>query len=725
MSKIRKNDGFWINSQVFRQEAIKFEKNNYYCSSPTGTMDWKDYWDEQLRRCKEGYEADGEKITNHHYFYLNFFPINRLKDTVISEFTSSTKVSAMPDFWDSDYEFFWWLEIADKGVLSKNSQCYSLLTKSEQQKLENKRYSAAEKAELTNTILYKRLKLRYEVHPDYLNGGYDLVVDKARRKGYSYKEVAICVNTYNTIRRSQSLIGVSDNVYADEPQKFISLGLGFLNEHTAWTKAREFKDISEQRRSSFKKNINGVSLEAGYMSEIVTLSFKDNSEKSRGRSPHKQFFEEAGTWTNLKAAVKASQPATRAGKYKTGQIVVFGTGGQIAADNGQFSDIFYGPVEFGCLPFKNVWDKDVENDYCGLFISALCNFEGFYDDQGNTDWDRALAFEEARRAEILNNSSSASAYISHITEFPLCPAESFGSANTTIFPKIELTNQLNKVRAEKLYEKYGTPCEIYLNNGTAEIRPIAKEKAKPIIHYNIKDVTDLTGCLVVYEPVIYNPPYKLYKIGYDPYRQDQSEGVSLGAIYVVKGTYSNDTTKNNIVAEYIGRPDSADDVSRIAWLLALYYNTEVMYENEVTHVKTFFRNIKQLNRLAAQPDKVISKNIQRSTVARIYGCHMNKQLKDAGEKYIRDWLLSVIDFDENGEPVMVYERIYSIRLLKKLIKYNRKGNFDSVMALIQAMMQIQEEGIQKEYTQPKIHKRTAEILQIISPQSYNNYDNEI
>ena len=64
MSKIRKNDGFWINSQVFRQEAIKFEKNNYYCSSPTGTMDWKDYWDEQLRRCKEGYEAEGEKITN-------------------------------------------------------------------------------------------------------------------------------------------------------------------------------------------------------------------------------------------------------------------------------------------------------------------------------------------------------------------------------------------------------------------------------------------------------------------------------------------------------------------------------------------------------------------------------------------------------------------------------------------------------------------------------------
>lgn len=724
MSKIRRSDGFWLNSQVFRKEALNFNTNGYYCSAPANTMDWLDYWEEQLNRCKNGFEVDGERITNHHYFYLNFFRINRLEDPNSIE-SSTVKINAAPDFWDSDYEFFWWVEIADKGVLNKNSQCYNLLTNSEKKKLEEKRYSTAEKDALKQVVLYKRLKLKSIVHPDYLEGGLDIVLDKARRKGYTYKEVAICVNTYNTMRNSQSLIGVSDNAYADELQKFTSLGLGFLNEHTAWSKAREFRDIAEQRRASFKKNINGVSIEAGYMSEIVTLSFKDSPEKARGRSPLKQFFEEAGTWNNLKAALKASQPSTRAGKYKTGQIIIFGTGGQIAADNGQFSDIFYGPIEFGCLPFKNTWDKDVENEYCGLFISALWNCEGFYDEQGNTDWEAASEFENKRRATILNNSSSANAYIAHITEFPICPAESFGSANTNIFPKVELTNQLNKVKAEKLFEKYGTPCDIYLTNGTAEIRPIPKEKAKPIIHYNIKDVTDLTGCLIVYEPVIYEAPYKLYKIGYDPYRQDQSEGPSLGAIYVIKGTYSNDTTKNIIVAEYVGRPDSADDVTRISWLLSLYYNTEVMYENEVTHVKTFFRNIKQLNRLAAQPDKVISKNIKNSTVARVYGSHMNKQMKDAGEKYVRDWLLSVIDFDENGEPVYCYEKIYSIGLLEELIRYNRKNNFDRVMALIQAMLQIQEEGIQKEYTPPKTNKRTAEILELISPQLYNTQYNEI
>lgn len=711
---IRKSDGIWTNSQVFRQEALNFEKNKYYCAAPANTVDWADYWDLQTDRCLNGYEVDGEKITGYHYFYLNFNPINRVvtqKDGSLAV----TKERAFPEFWDLDYEFFWWLEIANKGVLNENSQCYSLLTDHEKVKLKHKRYSKAEKDALKQTILYKRLKLKAIAHPDFLDGGMDMVIDKARRKGFTYKETSICTNNYNLVRNSQSLIGVADNVFANEPQKFVSLGLSFLNEHTAWVKAREYKDIAEQRRASFKKTINGVSFEAGYMSEIVTLSFKDNSDKSRGRSPLVQFFEEAGTWTNLKISIKSSQPATRAGKYKTGQIIIFGTGGQIAADNGQFSDIFYNPIEFECMPFKNIWDKDGENNWCGLFVSALWNLEGFYDNQGNTDWEGALKFEMDRRKVILDNASSANAFIGHITEFPLCPAESFGTSSSTIFPRVELTNQLNRVKIEKLQEKCGTPCSIYLDKGTAVIKPIPKEDAKPIIHYNVKDTSDLTGCLMVYEAPIDNPPYKLYKIGFDPYRQDQSNGPSLAAIYVIKGVHSNCATKNVIVAEYIGRPNEADEASRIAWLLSLAYNTQVMYENEVSHVKTFFKNIFQLNRLAAQPDNVISKHIQHSTVARVYGSHMNVQLKDAGEKYIRDWLLSIVDYDEHGDPVYCYEKIYSIGLLEELIRYNRKGNFDRCMALMQCMMQIQEEGYNKEYTvEPKVHKRTQEILDLIS-----------
>ena len=73
------------------------------------------------------------------------------------------------------------------------------------------------------------------------------------------------------------------------------------------------------------------------------------------------------------------------------------------------------------------------------------------------------------------------------------------------------------------------------------------------------------------------------------------------------------------------------------------------------------------------------------------------QLKDAGEKYIKDWLLEIRDYDENGNPILNLETIYSIGLLEELIQYNRKGNFDRVMSFMMCMFQLQEDELGKEY----------------------------
>ena len=147
--------------------------------------------------------------------------------------------------------------------------------------------------------------------------------------------------------------------------------------------------------------------------------------------------------------------------------------------------------------------------------------------------------------------------------------------------------------------------------------------------------------------------------------------------------------------------EDPDDIDRIAEMFADYYNTTIMHENMVTGVKNYFRRIKRLNLLAFQPDAVISKNVKASKVARIYGCHMNVQLKDAGERYVKTWLLTVIDYDENGNAVRVIDKIYSIRLLEELIAYNRKGNFDLVSALFMCMFQVQEQQLGKEYDEKK------------------------
>src|SRR5690554_3849773 len=129
--KIRRKDGWWINSSVFREEAINFRKNGYYCPDPWGTPSWQMYWEEQLRRCIEGYsvfddEGREHKITGHHYMYLNFTEIQIVvEDDEDDESTVADKETRNPDFWDGDYDYFWSLEIARYGLFNNKSAVYS------------------------------------------------------------------------------------------------------------------------------------------------------------------------------------------------------------------------------------------------------------------------------------------------------------------------------------------------------------------------------------------------------------------------------------------------------------------------------------------------------------------------------------------------------------------------------------------------------------------------
>lgn len=714
--KIRREDGWWVNSDVFREEALHFKKHGFYCNSPIGTPDWYAYWEEQLYRCKNGYEIDGHKITGHHYFYLNFTEIQIVEQ--IEGSAASKKYSTQPDFWDGDYDYYWCLEIAKSGLYSQDSQVPTTAEERSRYFQYNKEMIAlkkelGDKADLDSRFLalkemrdevskgvLKRLKLKVRIHLDHLNGGYHMIVGKSRRKGYSYKNGSICANVYNTERNAQIIIGASEKkfLYPKGTMGMTSDYLNYLNEHTGWAKSRDYVDKQDHKRASYKTTVSGTVIEKGYKSEVFALSFKDNPDAARGKDAKIILLEEAGAFPNLKDSFAAITPALTAGMYITGQVVIFGTGGDMESGTVDFADMFYNPEVYRLLPFINIWDENAENTTCGFFHPVIWNMEGFYDKMGNSDIQGATEFEYERRRDISAKATSSAAIQKHIQEFPFCPAEAFLTVSTNNFPVVELRNQLNKVVHEKLQLKKGTCVYLDREEGRIVARPDLKNALDPVINYRPKN-TDISGCPIIYEYPIDNPPPGLYKIGYDPYRQDLSSGVSLAAIYVYKAMHSFSYAKNMIVAEYVGRPQEADDVNRIASQLAELYNAEIMHENEVTHVKNYFRRIKKLNQLAVQPDAVISKNVKNSTVARTYGIHMVEQLKDAGEKYIKDWLLEVRDYDENNNPILNLETIYSVGLLEELIQYNRKGNFDRVMAFMMCMFQIQEDDLGKDFSQ--------------------------
>ena len=718
---IRNENGKWINSNIFRQEAIKFQKNKTYTTAPFGTPDWMEYWEEQLKRCISGYEVreeDGRihKITGHHYFYLNFTQIQIVEENgEDDESAVAEKKTQNPDFWDGDYDYFWSLEIARNGLFTKNTQVPStpeerkewnalqkqlrILKKELKNNTKgNKEYEDLKKKRdhISKRVLY-RLGLKVQPHLDYLDGGYHMIVGKSRRKGYSYKDGAICANVYNTQRNAQIIIGAFEKkfLYPKGTMGMASDYLNFLNEHTGWAKSRDYVDKVDHKKASYAEKKNGITVEKGYQSEIFALTFKDNPDAARGKDGKIFLLEEAGAFPNLKDSFNAIVPALGAGRFITGQIIIFGTGGDMESGTVDYADMFYNPIAYRIMPFINIWDENADNTTCGFFHPVTWNMEGFYDSQGNSDVEGATEFELERRKEKMEAASSSTIVEKHMQEFPFSPSEAFLTVSTNNFPVVELRNQLNKVRAEHLQTIKGTPVYLERKEGKVVARPDLEGKLKPIYNYKVKQ-DDISGCPIIYEYPVDNAPKGLYKIGFDPYQQD--EGSSLAAIYVYKSIHSGTYSKNIIVAEYVGRPQEADDVSRIASMLADLYNAEIMHENEVSHVKNYFRRIKRLDQLAVQPDAVISKNVKASKVARVYGMHMNEQLKDAGEKYIKDWLLQVRDYDENGNAILNLETIYSIGLLEELILYNRKGNFDRVMAFMQVMFQCQEEELGKDYS---------------------------
>lgn len=396
--------------------------------------------------------------------------------------------------------------------------------------------------------------------------------------------------------------------------------------------------------------------------------------------------------------------------YITNQFISHNTSGDLEGGTYDYCDMFRRPTAFDLLPFKNIWDENAAEETCGFWHGANMNAEGFYDAQGNSDVKGATESIIKIREEKIANGATTTEIQKSMQERPLSPSEAFASASLNNFPVAELSTQLRKVKAGNLQFKMGTPVTLEFDKDGITCKPILDGSAKPIT--SLQDLpVDKRGCIMIYERPVPNAPKGLYKIGYDPVRQDK--GSSLASLVVYKGVHAGSLYHSVIVAEFIGRHELADETDRFAEMLAIYYNTTVMHENEVSTVKNYFRRIKRLDLLAHQPDAVISKNIKKSNVARVYGCHMNEQLKDAGERYVKDWLLTILDYDENEKPIRTIDRIYSQRLLEELIAYNRKGNFDIVSALFMCMFQVQEESLGKVYDTEKRHSKLKNLMEMM------------
>ena len=642
------------NTHEFSRAGKHFLEHGFYCGDPQGSAAYFEYWAEELRRCTDGYSVGDVSITGHHYFYLNYVQI-KLTDK------GNKKILSFPNFWDGDYEYFWLQEIARNGI---------------------------------DPVDYKRLNLSTFVDKAHMDGSRHLIVGKARRKGFSYKNAALVTNTFNTERNSYTLLCAFDKkyLYPKGIMAMVTDNMNFLNEHTGWAKRRQVVDKQNHRRASYLEYMSGQQVEKGYKSEVEAITFKDNPDAARGKDASIVIFEECGAFDNLKASYLATKPTVEDGGITTGQMILFGTGGDMAGGTIDFESMFYNPEAYNLLPITNIWDEGADHTTCGYFFPAFKNKIGHMDVNGNSDIDGARQSEDAKREQIKRDSKDAGVLDKHITEYPFTPKEAFLQHTSNIFPTAALMEWRNELMRSGMFKSLAVPGHLVQGKDGIKLKP--DDRLRPVLKFPVQRGDDTTGCVVMYQS-----PYKengevprdLYIIAHDPYAQD-GRGQSLGAAYVIKRVNALSQPDDMIVASYIGRPDTQDEYNNTLFLLAKYYNARIGFENDRGEVIPFAKRHKLMQHLLPEVE-IFDKtdNVRIRKLGRSYGMSMgSKERKGQAEIYLRDWLKTPRGRNESGEIRLNLHQIYDIALIDELVKYNRRGNFDRVSALMVGMFHLKD-----------------------------------
>lgn len=650
----------------FRQAAIFFQQHGCYTLAPRGTTDYNKYWEQETDRCINGYTApDGEGITGYNYFYLNYSPIMRLEEEEYTDREGNLRkrrqrILEFPSFWDYDYYYF----------------------------------CAIEQAELE------------EKH---------MAVLKCRQRGYSFKGGSMLVRNYMLIPGSKNFAIASE-------QKFL-IGDGlltkawqimdFLDKHTAWAKQRLVSTRME-RTSGYKITDEfGKQTEQGYLSSITGITLKNDPERVRGTRAKLVLWEEGGKFPSLLDAWRIEQPSVETDDGKAfGLMIAFGTGGTEGASFEGLKELFYNPKSYNVLSFPNIWDEGRENTECAFFVPAYSNLESFDDDgnqvymdkDGNSYKEKAIQNLIDQRNKVKDGGASQQSIDRFISERPIRPAEAVLELGKNIFPRKLLMDQLTRIRTNKKLQSMKHIVDLEWD-GNGQVKATEKPSGD-ITNYPLKKGDKPHGSVVIWEYPVKDPPLGLYIGGCDPYDHDDSFTNSLGSTFIFKRVRAGEAWTDVIVAEYSGRPDTAEEYYENVRKLLTFYNARLLFENERKGIYPYFTNKHCDYLLADQPDKIISEVFKDSKVQRRKGCHMTKQIRAYGEGLILEWLL---DEFEEGHPNV--ERVYSEPLIGELIENDGVRNVDRVIALCMVMI-YREELYQLKVSSAKEQNKQVELFEM-------------
>ncbi len=629
-----------IKTDEFITARLHYKDYGVYTKFPKGSRSYRKFWDEEKRRCLEGYNPGFDYIPGYFYFYLNYCPIQIVVPRKNSEglllynedgTIQGDRIEDFPKVWDGDYQYFHYLEEAEKA-------------------------------------------------------GKHGVVLKTRGRGYSFKGGSMLNRNYFLEPRSKSYAIASAKEYLIKDGVLTKAweNMSFIDQHTAWSKRRHGADLPMHKRASYKINQDGVDTEKGYLSEIIGVTIGNDPNRARGKRGKLILWEEAGKLPGLLQAWNIARSSLEQGKVVYGLMVAFGTGGTEGADFEGLQELFDNPKGYNILPVNNTWEEGMAESKCGFFMPECMNLEGYMDQDGNSNTQLATKIILQDRKVVLEETKDTMAYKRFIAEKPLTPKEAMMKLEGNIFPTQDLLGVLARLEFDPKYEQ-GLSKGFFTINQEGKVEFELSNTARILYNFPVKKEDNKNAPCILYEQPYTdqdgNIPYGIYIGGIDPY--DFDKGTSLGSCFIM-----NKLT-GRVVAEYTARPETAKEFYEQTRRMLLYYNARALYENEKKGIFDYFESQGSLYLLCEEP-KLIHDIIKNPGASRKYGIRMPEAIKRYGEGLIYQWLIREYDPEKN---IKNYHKVRSVGLLKELVQYDPdpKKNFDRVMSFMCLLYQLEEE----------------------------------
>lgn len=630
----------------FREAALHFEEHGVYTFLKPDRNPYSDYrkfWDREIERCWNGMtrESDGEWITGQHYFYLNFSPV--MKSVKRKGSARVDRIQGLPDFYDGDYWFFHYIE------------------------------RARENGKHTCTL-------------------------KKRGAGYSLKGAGqlgrnfILGESKEADKNTVSLAIANEKEYLTKDgvlNKFIDV-IDFCSKHTPFPNRRELKDSWQTMHWQMGWKDNESGLEKGNKNQVMGVTLKNDPEKARGKRAIFILWEEFGKFKDSLTAWNIARPSVEDGEYVFGLMSAFGTGGTEGASFKGLRELFYNPKGYNVYQLDNVYDKNVKAGIkCAFFHAGYLNQMGYMDKEGNSDVITSILSVVRKRIEIKYNSSEAHTLTQTIAEMALTPQEAIMKSTGSMFPTVDIRDYLeeSRVNYNRFIEDQLVGDLVIKGAGNIEFQPNFEKTA--IRTYNMSKV-NTEGAVVIYAPpqidkTTKSPYGYRYIAGIDPIDNDYTETGSLGCIVIY------DLWNEEIVADYIGRPQLADDFYEICRRLLLYYNAVANYENNIKGLFGYFNNKTALNLLCDTPSYLRDVEEQKQNLFgnRAKGTRASAGIIADGLRLQKTSMLSEAEVllpDGELSKTIRLRKIKSLRYLEELYEFNVDGNFDYVSAMNMVMI---------------------------------------